>query len=103
MRGRPDAWRVALLLAVGAAAATGVVFAFPPIRQDPAYHQVADRRPMLGVPNTLDVLSNLYALGQFLPMIPIPLALVLFPARWLRARDLVGVLGWYTARRGRRN
>ena len=58
---------------------------------------------MLGVPNALDVLSNLYALGQFLPMIPIPLALVLFPARWLRARDLVGVLGWYTARRGRRN
>ena len=103
MRGRPDAWRVALLLAVGAAAATGVVFAFPPIRQDPAYHQVADRRPMLGVPNALDVLSNLYALGQFLPMILIPLALVLFPARWLRARDLVGVLGWYTARRGRRN
>ena len=42
-------------------------------------------------------------LGQFLPMILIPLALVLFPARWLRARDLVDVLGWYTARRGRRN
>jgi len=50
---------------------------------------------MLGVPNALDVLSNLYAVVQFLPMILIPLALVLFPARWRRTRDLVGVLGWY--------
>jgi hypothetical protein len=202
--GRPYAWRVTLLIAVGAAA-TAVVFSLPPIRQDASYHEFADRRPLLGIPNAFDVLSNLpfavigilglagvtragerwaqpaflllftgvtltsigsayyhlapstatlfwdrlpmtlaftsllaltlgervsaragpwlltalvtiglasvaswelgeragagdlrlYALVQFLPMVLIPLALVLFPARWLRARDLVGALGWY--------
>lgn len=30
----------------------------PPIPQDPAYHLFADRRSWLGIPNTLDVLSN---------------------------------------------
>src|SRR5688572_20457877 len=29
-----------------------------PIPQDPAYHRFADTRPVLGVPNGLDVLSN---------------------------------------------
>jgi hypothetical protein len=201
---RPDAWRVTLLIAVGAAA-TVVVLSLPPIRQDAAYHAFADRRLVLGIPNALDVLSNLpfavigilglarvtrvgarwarsafvvlftsvtlvsigsayyhlapstatlfwdrlpmalafmallaltlgerlsaragpwllaalattgvasiaswrvgeragagdlrlYALVQFLPMVLIPLALVLFPTRWLRTPDLVGVLGWY--------
>src|SRR3989441_10736569 len=33
---------------------------------------------------------RLYILVQFLPMVLIPLALVLFPARALRARDLLG-------------
>ena len=44
-----------MALAVVAAAwmATG------PIPQDPAYHRFADTRPMFGVPNGLDVLSNL--------------------------------------------
>jgi hypothetical protein len=36
-----------------------VVFASGPIAQDPAYHVMADRRSMLGVPNALNVLSNL--------------------------------------------
>jgi len=40
---------------------------------------------------------RLYGLVQFLPMVLIPLALALFPMRWLRAGDLVGVLGWYAA------
>lgn len=200
----PYSWRVTLLIAVGVGA-TAVAFSLPPISQDVAYHQFADRRHMLGIPNALNVLSNLplavvgirgvarlaragagwerlaflvlftsvaltgvgsayyhlapstatlfwdrlpmtaafasltalalgervspragpwllavlvvigvasvvswrrgelagagdlrlYILVQFLPMVLIPLALALFPARWLRARDLLGVLGWY--------
>lgn len=30
----------------------------PPIAQDPAYHDFADRRRLLGIPNALNVLSN---------------------------------------------
>jgi hypothetical protein len=32
---------------------------WPPIPQDPAYHNFADQRTLLGVPNCLNVLSNL--------------------------------------------
>jgi hypothetical protein len=49
---------VALLLAIAAVAVAGV-FAVPPIRQDPAYHALADQRRLLGVPHALNVLSNL--------------------------------------------
>jgi len=42
-------------LAVLAAAAFLLV---PPIPQDPAYHRLADSRPWLGIPNVLNVLSN---------------------------------------------
>ena len=35
------------------------VFAHAPIPQDPAYHAFADRRTFLGIPNGLNVLSNL--------------------------------------------
>jgi hypothetical protein len=31
----------------------------PRMAQDPAYHQFADARPLLGIPNSLNVLSNL--------------------------------------------
>lgn len=31
----------------------------PPLAQDPAYHRFADARTLLGVPNALDVMSNL--------------------------------------------
>jgi len=55
---RGGAWRVALLVAVAVAAAAAV-FAFPPIAQDPAYHAFADRRWIWGVPNAINVLSNL--------------------------------------------
>ena len=46
------------------AAAAGVVLAgvfllVPPIHQDPGFHQFADRRALLGLPNAGDVLSNL--------------------------------------------
>lgn len=44
---------VAVLLSVAAP------FALPPVPQDPKYHRFADRRAVLGIPNGLDVLSNL--------------------------------------------
>jgi hypothetical protein len=37
----------------------GSVFCLPPIPQDPSYHAFADGRTMLGVPNLLNVASNL--------------------------------------------
>jgi hypothetical protein len=37
----------------------GSVFCLPPIPQDPSYHAFADGRTMLGVPNFLNVASNL--------------------------------------------
>jgi len=202
--GLAHSWRATLLIAV-AAAATAVALSIPPIPQDPAYHLFADRRRMLGVPNALNVLSNVgfivvgslglarvaragvgwerlaflvlftsvaltgagsayyhlapstatlfwdrlpmtvafasltaltlgervspragpwllagfvvigaasvvswrvgesagagdlrpYGLVQALPIVLIPLALALFRERWLRARDLLSVLGWY--------
>jgi hypothetical protein len=50
--------RVVLLIAL-AAVAVVVTAWLPPLRQDPAYHVFADRRTMLGVPNFLNVASNL--------------------------------------------
>jgi hypothetical protein len=35
------------------------IFTLPPIPQSPAYHRFADARALLGVPNALNVLSNL--------------------------------------------
>jgi hypothetical protein len=51
-------WRLGLLVAL---ALGGILAAMlvPPIRQDPAYHDFADRRTILGVPYGLNVLSNL--------------------------------------------
>jgi hypothetical protein len=51
-------WRVAVLVATAVVAAIAV-FSRPPIPQDPAYHQFADTRTVLGVPSGLNVLSNL--------------------------------------------
>lgn len=50
--------RVLVLLAVTAVIAV-VVLWMPPIPQDPAYHQFADDRPWLGIPNFQNVASNL--------------------------------------------
>ncbi len=47
------------VLVAAAIAATAAAFALPPIPQDPAYHDFADRRWIWGVPNALNVLSNL--------------------------------------------
>jgi hypothetical protein len=38
--------------------ALGLAFCLPPVPQDPGYHDFADGRTMLGVPNFLNVVSN---------------------------------------------
>ncbi|MHB8728564.1 MAG: hypothetical protein ACYC9K_05940 [Sulfuricaulis sp.] len=38
--------------------------ALPPIAQDTAYHDFADRRSLLGVPNFLNVTTNLAFLAM---------------------------------------
>jgi predicted membrane channel-forming protein YqfA (hemolysin III family) len=50
--------RHTILVLVVAAAGLGTL-AVPPIPQDPAYHAFADGRPMLDIPNALNVLSNI--------------------------------------------
>lgn len=50
--------RIGILLGVLAAAIV-IAWWVPPVAQDPAYHRFADERRFLGVPNGLNVLSNL--------------------------------------------
>ncbi|MBI4384437.1 MAG: alkaline phytoceramidase [Nitrospinae bacterium] len=52
------AWRVCGILCAAALTAAGL-FSFPPMAQDPAYHDFADKRTLLGIPNFGDVVSNL--------------------------------------------
>lgn len=47
-----------VLIGPAAASLLGIML-LPPIHQDPAYHQFADARSWLGIPNFLNVLSNL--------------------------------------------
>jgi hypothetical protein len=54
-------WRHWVLLAAALAIITGSLL-FPRIPQDPAYHNFADHRGLLGVPNFFDVASNLFFL-----------------------------------------
>ena len=49
--------RVWVIVGVSLAAIVTVLF-LPPIPQDPAYHDFADRRRFLGIPNALNILSN---------------------------------------------
>jgi hypothetical protein len=51
---RRHGWALVGILALAAAG----VWLVPPIPQDPAYHRFADGRALLGVPNALNVLSN---------------------------------------------
>jgi hypothetical protein len=50
--------RHSVLVVVVIAAAAGI-FSLPPIPQDLAYHAFADPRTMIGIPNALNVLSNI--------------------------------------------
>jgi hypothetical protein len=47
------------ILGLAVTASLVVVFVRPPLAQDPAYHVMADQRTLLGIPNCLNVLSNL--------------------------------------------
>jgi hypothetical protein len=47
-----------VLIALALCAITAVFF-LPPISQDPGYHNFADNRTLLGIPNFWNVLSNL--------------------------------------------
>jgi len=51
-------WRLGMILGVAILIGAGL-FSFPPIAQDPSYHNFADKRSFLGVPNFADVFSNL--------------------------------------------
>ena len=51
---RAHVWLAFLLIMVGLAA----VFILPPLRQAQAYHQLADQREAIGIPNFLNVVSN---------------------------------------------
>ncbi len=55
----PEAFRFRVaLIAVLALMAVGALLVVPPFPQDPAYHNFADQRTLLHIPNALNVLSN---------------------------------------------
>lgn len=51
-------WQSTLLLCVGLGAIISVALV-DPVAQDPLYHVLADQRPMAGIPNFMNVMSNL--------------------------------------------
>jgi hypothetical protein len=55
-------WRALVLLLVAAVSFAGI-WLLPPLAQDPVYHQFADRRTLLAIPNFLNIVTNL----AFLP------------------------------------
>jgi hypothetical protein len=55
---RAEIWRHAVLV-LAATIAGIVILGGSPSPQDPAYHLMADERPLFGIPNCLNVLSNL--------------------------------------------
>ncbi len=90
-------WIFALL----AAAAAAAVAALPALPQDPAYHRFADTRPLHGVPNAWNVLSNApFLLAGALGLLTSRRRLD-FPARsaWMVAFTGIGLVGlgsaWY--------
>ena len=50
--------RVVLLIGVTAASLVGLLL-LPPISQDQSYHDFADQRTLLGIPNFWNVVSNI--------------------------------------------
>ena len=70
-------WRLWALLA-----AVLIVFRMPAIPQSDAYHTFSDNRTLLGIPNCLDVVSNVFFLfvwPRLLPVLPVG-ALLAAPA-----------------------
>jgi len=56
---RAEKYSLALWTAILTTTAVAAALILPPIPQDPAYHKFADSRVFLGMPNVLDVLSNI--------------------------------------------
>jgi len=54
----PRRKKIVILCAAAAAAIAGVFLFMPPVAQDPAYHDFADKRSWLGMPNFGDVAGN---------------------------------------------
>lgn len=52
-------YEIAALLAAAVLVVVAVALFVPRVEQDPSYHDFADRRPLFGIPNGLDVVSNL--------------------------------------------
>src|SRR5262245_13736155 len=48
-----------LIALLGLIASLAILPLLPPIAQDPSYHQFADQRTLLGIPNFWNVISNL--------------------------------------------
>ena len=83
-------WRVGLLVAVALTAGVVAVL-LPPIRQDLAYHDFADRRAILGIPYGLNVLSNVgFVLAGLWAMARVGRAAL---PTWERAAGLVFAFG----------
>jgi hypothetical protein len=59
----PERWRVAVLTVAAVLSAAAEYRLLRPIPQSPLYHQFADRRAALGVPNFADVSTNLLFLA----------------------------------------
>ena len=54
--------RIYLILLVMLAALVGIM-GLPPLAQNPMYHVFADRRGLLGIPNFLNVVTNVMTCG----------------------------------------
>lgn len=68
----PSKTRILILVATLIAAFSAVMLIMDPIPQDPAYHQFAEDRTLLGIPNFGDVASNAgFALAAFLGLVAI--------------------------------
>ncbi len=81
------------ILAIATVAAVLLVMSRPPIPQPLAYHAFADRRTMFGVPNCLDVVSNvafaLVGVWGLLTVRRLPLGPATLPTAWERRPHFV--------------
>lgn len=55
----PPARQISAIVALLTITVVAGMLLLPPIAQDPAYHNFADRRGLLGIPNFLDIITNL--------------------------------------------
>ncbi len=66
-------------------------FLIPPIAQDPTYHDFADRRGLLGIPNFLDIATNLAFLAVGLAGVLLCATRARLGARWAWMACFIGV------------